>query len=64
MGARNAPLAFRSTRTKTPGDSRFDGADAAARQLVALDPRIDGEPEHSVVVVLLEERGDRYPGKP
>ena len=88
---------------KLPPDVKYtrgEAADAAARQLVALDPRIDGEPEHSVVVVsagnrarlchrfvfqldarrhtvdvedaslevvkmvLLEERGDRYPGKP
>jgi len=88
---------------KLPPDVKYtrgEAADAAARQLVALDARIDGEPEHSVVVVsagnrarlchrfvfqldarrhtvdvedaslevvkmvLLEERGDRYPGKP
>ena len=88
---------------KLPPDVKYtrgEAADAAARQLVALDPRIDGEPEHTVVVVsagnrarlchrfafqvearrhtvdvedasleivkmvLLEERGDRYPGKP
>lgn len=39
---------------KLPSDVKYtrgEAADAAARQLVALDPRIDGEPEHTVVVV-------------